>query len=87
MSANGTRFFSNRDCQYYPCHDIEDINCLFCFCPLYPSINCGGAFIILPNGIKDCSGCTYPHIAENYEDLMSKLVLVIDLLIDRKVQI
>lgn len=30
------RYFENRACQYYPCHKgIEELNCLFCYCPLY----------------------------------------------------
>ena len=30
------RYFKNRACQYYPCHKgIEELNCLFCYCPLY----------------------------------------------------
>ena len=36
MTENSYRFFSNRECQYYPCHEgIEEMNCLFCYCPLY----------------------------------------------------
>lgn len=33
---NSSRFFENRACAYYPCHrDIEQINCMFCYCPMY----------------------------------------------------
>ena len=43
------------------CHHMKgDMNCLLCFCPKYET-DCGGKFIILPNGIKDCSACTIPH--------------------------
>lgn len=31
-------YFSNRECEYFPCHkgaDPENFNCLFCYCPLY----------------------------------------------------
>lgn len=31
-------FFSNKECEYFPCHqgaDPENFNCLFCYCPLY----------------------------------------------------
>ena len=67
------KFFENRNCEYYPCHtDIEKINCLFCYCPLY-SLNCGGICKILENGVKDCSDCTVPHKAENYELINKKL--------------
>ena len=35
MTENSYRFFQP-ECQYYPCHEgIEEMNCLFCYCPLY----------------------------------------------------
>ena len=44
MTENSYRFFSNRECQYYPCHEgIEEMNCLFCYCPLYERRHCPGA--------------------------------------------
>ena len=61
-------FFSNINCEYYPCHtmpDGEDINCLFCFCPVYNNIVCPGA--------KDCSKCNYPHKKENYINIINLL--------------
>jgi hypothetical protein len=27
---------------------------------------CGGSFALLPDGCKDCSGCLFPHLRENY---------------------
>ena len=46
-------FFSNKECEYFPCHagaDPENFNCLFCYCPLYAlGDKCGG-----------------PHKAQNY---------------------
>ena len=63
-------FFSHRACEYFPCHpgaDPENFNCLFCYCPLYVlGGRCGGNFTWLPNGRKDCSGCLFPHLRENY---------------------
>ena len=56
-------FVQNKNCKYYPCHDInnEDIfNCKFCYCPLYYT-SCAGNYTILSNGIKDCSNCKMPH--------------------------
>ena len=38
------RFFEHKACEYYPCHRLERINCLFCFCPLYPYADCGGHY-------------------------------------------
>lgn len=46
------------------CHDMKTINCMFCYCPLYDLESCSGNFTLLPNGIKDCSGCTKPHTEE-----------------------
>lgn len=66
MSYN---FFQNRQCEYFPCHNIRDIgnfSCLFCFCPLYSNMDCGGQFHILDNGWKDCSNCTIPHYSYDY---------------------
>ena len=31
-------FFTNRECEFFPCHagiDPDEFNCLFCYCPLY----------------------------------------------------
>ena len=65
--------FENKDCEFYPCHKIDKINCLFCFCPLYADKNCGGNFTLLENGIKDCSNCLIPHNPKNYDLIISKL--------------
>lgn len=65
--------FTNRECEYFPCHagaDPEHFNCLFCFCPLYALDACPGNYVFLDNGIKDCSGCLFPHQKENYGILM-----------------
>lgn len=71
---NCYKYFSNKECKYYPCHDTKgrDINCLFCFCPLYSS-DCGGNFKILPNGIKDCSDCVLVHTDGGYDYVIEKL--------------
>ena len=40
---NSYRFFENRDCKYFPCHEgLKDFNCLFCYCPMYHIKNCPG---------------------------------------------
>ena len=71
MMNNSFCFFSNKECKYYPCHKgIEEINCLFCYCPLYRLENCpGNPGYIERNDhkIKDCSNCTFPHKPENYD--------------------
>ena len=63
------KFFQNKECEFYPCHaGVEDLNCLFCFCPLYAlGENCGGNFSYTENGTKDCSACLLPHRPQNYE--------------------
>ena len=71
---NSSKFFSNKDCEYYPCHkNIKELNCLFCYCPLHNLKDCGGKFEILSNGVKDCSGCIFPHLPHNYDIVISKI--------------
>lgn len=67
------KFFENKDCEYYPCHKSERINCLFCFCPLYKKDDCGGNYQKLPNGVKDCSNCNLPHSEKGYDFIIDKL--------------
>jgi len=64
------RYFCRYDCEYYPCHDLLEINCLFCYCPLYELTDCGGDYVILKNGLKDCSKCLLPHKIENFEHIL-----------------
>lgn len=70
-------YFCNKDCEYYPCHQVdadEPFNCLFCFCPLHQlGDKCGGNFIYLGDNIKDCSNCLYPHNPDNYAKIMQAL--------------
>jgi Zn-finger protein len=81
---NSYHFFNNKDCKYLPCHDgldNEDFNCLFCFCPLYAlGEECGGNFNYNnKKGVKDCSNCILPHIGENYEYMMEKTGLLVEM--------
>jgi len=73
----GYRFFTNKSCPYFPCHegvDPEEFNCLFCYCPLYLLYDqCGGDFVILPNGVKSCEHCAFPHKKENYEEMIERI--------------
>lgn len=73
---NSSKFFNNNECPYFPCHNtenIENFNCIFCYCPLYNLTDCGGKFKVLENGIKDCSDCMLPHKKENYDYIINKL--------------
>ena len=77
------RYFQNKDCEYFPCHKgakEENFNCLFCYCPLYAlGDKCGGHFTYLENGIKDCSGCQFPHKAENYDQVNARFAEVAEI--------
>lgn len=77
------RYFQNRECEYFPCHlgaNPENFNCLFCYCPLYAlGKECEGAFTYTGDGIKDCSKCTKPHRAENYDRIMEKMPALLEL--------
>ena len=75
MKQNDYAFFQNRDCKYFPCHktEMEDFNCLFCYCPLYAlGDRCGGNFRYTEKGIKDCTNCLIPHSPGGYEYVLSK---------------
>ena len=67
------RYFENRDCEYYHCHKgTDEINCLFCYCPLYRLENCPGNPEYRKKGdktIKSCINCTFPHKKENYDKI------------------
>ena len=71
------RYFENRACEYYPCHKgIEEMNCLFCYCPLYTRQDCpGNPSFKEKDGktIKICTDCTFPHRPENYDAIRDLL--------------
>lgn len=81
---NSSRFFKNTECKYYPCHKdnsgtdkvTEEINCLFCYCPLYHMDPCpGDNRYIEKDGkkIKVCTNCSFPHKPENYDRVIEIL--------------
>ena len=69
------QFFENKACKYYPCHSrIQNINCMFCYCPLYHFEECPGNYkFVESNGrrIKGCTDCTFPHEPENYDNIIT----------------
>lgn len=71
--AGSYRHFENVECEYYPCHAIARVNCLFCFCPLYRVEDCGGDWSLTAAGAKDCAKCVRPHVDGGYEFVMSRL--------------
>lgn len=80
---NSCAYFENRECEYFPCHRVtseKEFNCLFCYCPLYAlGEQCGGNFVYLEDGTKDCSNCMIPHSAGGYEYVLSKFRYVAEL--------
>lgn len=54
------------------CCELESINCIFCYCPLYDT-DCKGNFKFIESKgktIKDCSDCTRPHTREFAKQLL-----------------
>lgn len=75
-AKHSSKFFRNTMCEYFPCHKVDDVdnfNCLFCYCPLHHMADCGGNYETLPNGIKDCTKCLLPHIPAYYDYVVAKL--------------
>ena len=75
---NTNRFFSNKECKYFPCQTMPDnseFNCLFCFCPLYTLYDkCGGNFKFGgEKNFKTCIDCHLPHTPEYYDIIMNIL--------------
>ncbi len=77
------RFFRNRECEYFPCHegaDRDSFNCLFCYCPLYAlGEKCGGNYRYTEAGIKDCSACLFPHMPEHYDEICGRFSEIAEL--------
>ncbi len=76
------KFFQHSKCEYFPCHQIENVkafNCLFCYCPLYAlGKECGGDFSYSKSGVKNCSQCSFPHEKENFDKVLEKLKCLIE---------
>ena len=83
IETENYKFICHKECEFFPCHDTDDIegfNCLFCYCPLYAlGRECGGNFVYTENGIKDCSKCMIPHSKSAYEYIIDKSKLLIEL--------
>ena len=73
---NGSKYFKNSECEYFPCHKVEGeyFNCMFCCCPLFAlGDKCGGNFVYIEGGIKDCSNCNIPHTEAGYAHVTANL--------------
>ncbi len=68
-------YFVNRECEYYPCHELSDdrFSCMFCYCPLYDMEDCGGNYTYTEKGAKNCKDCVFPHERDNYAAVIRKL--------------
>lgn len=77
------KLFCNRDCEYFPCHEVENeekFNCLFCYCPLYAlGSECGGNFVYTEEGVKDCSNCTIVHMEGAFDHVMERSKLLVEM--------
>ena len=76
--ANTYKYYSNKECKYFPCHvkpDENEFNCLFCYCPLYLlGEKCGGNYKYSgPKKIKSCTDCHLPHMPDYYDAVNAKL--------------
>ena len=76
------KFFQNRECEYFPCHENADpdtFSCLFCYCPLYAlGSRCGGAFCYTESGVKDCSRCLRPHDPNRYDEILDRFSDIVE---------
>lgn len=67
-TPKASSFFTNRSCEYFPCHegvDESEFNCMFCYCPLYTlGPECGGNFSYTERGRKNCKNCAIPHVGD-----------------------
>lgn len=83
MKKENYKFFKNSDCEFFPCHqkaNIDEFNCLFCYCPLYAlGSKCGGNYKVTDTGVKDCSDCLLPHQKNSYDYVISKWSLLDEL--------
>ena len=61
---NTYRFFVNKDCEYYPCHEsVEELNCLFCYCQLYGREYCPGdpEYVEIKQNAAECGTGVEPR--------------------------
>ncbi|MBR5229379.1 MAG: cysteine-rich small domain-containing protein [Firmicutes bacterium] len=83
ITTENYKFHQHKECEFFPCHetkDVENFNCLFCYCPLYAlGGKCGGNFKYMEGDIKDCSACLLPHRRKNYDYIMSKYGEILEL--------
>jgi len=76
-TTDNFKFFCHKACEFYPCHDIEELNCLWCYCPLQTKKDCpgilDGSAKYLDNNYKDCTKCLFPHDKNNYDEMLKQI--------------
>ena len=65
--------FQDKDCEYYPCHNMDDMYCNKCYCSIYPCKNTKYG-VYLKNGVWSCKKCTLVHTKEyvRISDILKK---------------
>ena len=83
METENYKFHQHKECEFFPCHEVKDVenfNCLFCYCPLYAlGDNCGGNFRYNEKGFKDCTDCVVPHLRKNFDYILSKYSEILEI--------
>ena len=62
-------FTQHKTCEFFPCHKTEH--------PL--GSHCGGNFVYLDSGVKDCSNCLVPHGRGSYSYVLKKFPELMEL--------
>lgn len=69
---------ANRECEHYPCHNLSEIDCTFCFCPFYPCNDnlTGGEMVTTENGkvVWGCKKCTWIHKPKVAKKVLNELL-------------
>jgi precorrin-3B C17-methyltransferase len=72
----------NKSCEYYPCHNMKNQQCDFCFCPFYPCADgsTGGKWIKNKN-VWNCIDCTWIHekkVVDCVKDEIKEIIHEVD---------
>ena len=73
---------ADRGCEYYPCHDLDEMDCTFCFCPFYPcgDTSTGGELVTTEGGkvVWGCKNCTWIHKPEVAQKVLNEILSIKD---------
>ena len=69
---------SKKKCEYYPCHDLDVIDCTFCFCSFYPCEDdlTGGEIVTTENGkvVWGCKNCVWIHKPKVAQKVLNEIL-------------